>query len=179
MVLILSACATEERTKVTAKTEVLPEIILSVPEKPEHQEYLGLIQDETFRLPQVEAQVLIVEIFSMYCPYCQREAPIVNELYRKIENSRKLRGRVKLIGIGVGNSSFEIEVFQKQYNISFPLFSDADFTIQKKLDEVAIPYFICLRIDKNRTPRVFYKRVDGFEDADQFLEFILDRSELK
>jgi len=47
----------------------------------------------------------------------------VNEMFRKIEGDVKLKGKVKLIGIGVGNSAFEVNHFKKdlQYPVSaFP-----------------------------------------------------------
>ena len=45
---------------------VLPEIVLTVPESPEHQEYLGLTGKKTFQIPDIKSDVVIIEIFSMY-----------------------------------------------------------------------------------------------------------------
>jgi hypothetical protein len=44
---------------------VLPEFELSVPRSDEHREYLG-VGGETFMIPEIKAEVVIVEIFSMY-----------------------------------------------------------------------------------------------------------------
>ena len=45
---------------------VLPDMEFSVPKNPEHLEYLGISGKDTFRIPEIEADVVIVEIFSMY-----------------------------------------------------------------------------------------------------------------
>jgi hypothetical protein len=45
---------------------VLPDFVLSVPESAEHQAYLGLDGKNTFKIPEIKAEVVIIEIFSMY-----------------------------------------------------------------------------------------------------------------
>ena len=108
--LIISSFPALAGAKFPEKGGVLPEIILPVPQKPELQKYLGLSGKGSFSIPQVQADVVLIEIFSMYCPYCQREAPVVNTLYGKIASSSRLKAKIKLIGIGVGNSDFEVDV---------------------------------------------------------------------
>ncbi|MDM8524447.1 redoxin domain-containing protein [Desulfococcaceae bacterium HSG8] len=159
-------------TQPPAQDGMLPEITLPVPKNSAHQDYLWVTGKTSFTIPQVKAEVVIIEIFSMYCPHCQREAPAVNKLYKKIENNRKLKGRVKLIGIGAGNSDFEVSFFKKKYRIPFPLFSDADFSIHEKLGSVRTPYFIAVRINKDGTHRVFYSKLGAIKDTDQFLNMI-------
>lgn len=48
------------------KGGVLPEIDLPVPKDPTHRNYLGLSGDDPFQIPQIKAEVVIIEIFSMY-----------------------------------------------------------------------------------------------------------------
>jgi hypothetical protein len=45
---------------------ILPEIVLTVPENAWRREYLGLDATREFKIPQIQAQVVIIEIFSMY-----------------------------------------------------------------------------------------------------------------
>ena len=49
-----------------AEGGILPEIILRVPENSELQQYLGVGGKETFTIPEIKAEVVIIEIFSMY-----------------------------------------------------------------------------------------------------------------
>lgn len=99
------------------KGENLPVLNLPVPKNPTEKSYLGLSGDGFFKIPQIKARVVIVEIYSMYCPYCQKDAPGVNDLCQRIENNPDLKNKVKLIGIGAGNTPFEVETYRKTYRV--------------------------------------------------------------
>jgi peroxiredoxin len=157
----------------------LPEFRLPVPTNPVHRTYLGVSDATTFTIPEIKADAVIIEIYSMYCPYCQREAPQLNDLYHKIESDPQLKHRIKMIGIGVGNSVFEVDIFRNKYDVPFPLFPDESFSMHKCIGEVRTPYFIGVKINKDGTHRVFYSALGGLKGVDQFLELVVERSGLK
>ena len=157
----------------------LPDFKLQVPERAADRDYLGLTTTGSFTITQIKAQVVIIEIFSMYCPYCQREAPEVNRLYDIIENTATLKGAIKLIGIGAGNTPFEVQVFKGKYSVPFPVFSDEDFTLHKAFGEVRTPFFIGVRINDDGTHRVFYAKLGGIEGAESFVKLMLRLSGLE
>ena len=157
---------------------MLPDIKLSMPRDSAEKSYLGLgfFGFGSFKIPEIKASLVIVEIFSMYCPYCQREAPNVNQLYDKIEQNPALKGKIKIIGIGAGNTSYEVGTFKKKYNVPFPLFADGDYVIHKTVGEVRTPYFIGVKINPDGSHQVIYSKLGGFEGVDQFLEMMIKLS---
>jgi thiol-disulfide isomerase/thioredoxin len=151
---------------------VFPNISLPYPEKPEEQQYLGLDGKGTFMVSNIQAGVVILEVFSMYCPFCQKEAPNVKALHRMIEQNEVLKKQIKMIAVGAGNSQFEVNTYKSAYGMTFPHFADVDFSIHDVLGKVRTPYFIVVKPTKDGPPKVIYSRVGGVGDPGSFLELI-------
>lgn len=160
---------------------MLPDVKLSMPKDMADKNYLGLglFAFGSFKIPEIKAQLVIVQIFSMYCPYCQRDAPHVNQLYEKIENNPALKGKIKIIGIGVGNTPYEVGTFKKKYSVPFPLFADADYSIHKMVGEVNTPYFIGVKMNPDGTHQVIHSKLGEIGGADQFLATMMRLSGLQ
>lgn len=157
----------------------MPVIKLPVPGDSFQRDYLGIHSGTFFTIPQIKSQFVIIQIFSMYCPHCQRNAPEVNKLFELIENNPGLKGKMKLIGIGAGNSPFEVDFYRKTYKIPFPLFPDEDFVIHKVCGEVRTPYFFGVKIHKDGSDVVSYSKLGGFEHAEDFLKEMVRLSGIK
>ena len=112
------------------------------------KQYLGLEEDVKPTLKNIDADVVIVEFMSVYCPSCQMQAPIFNKLYSAIEKDVTLKAKVKMIGIGVGNSRREVEHFVEEREVVFPILPDPKFAIYERLaPSMRTPYTIMLRRD--------------------------------
>ncbi len=147
-----------------------PELGLPAPEDPAGRAYLGIGDRSAFSYADIAGDGLIIEIFSMYCPHCQREAPLVNRLHERILQRPDARDRLRLIGIGVGNSGFEVDYFKKTYDIAFPLFADGDFVLHKRFGEARTPYFVVVALKGEKAPAVVFSRPGGIGDPDAFLD---------
>ena len=152
---------------------------LPAPKDASHRSYLGLETLDPFLLNQIQIKILIVEIFSMYCPICQREAADVNKVFELIQKNPKLKDQIRLIGIGAGNSDYEVNFFKENYQIEFPLFSDGKFVIHKKIGEVGTPYFIGLKPNKEKGLEIFYSQSGEIIDTEKFIETLVKASGLK
>jgi thiol-disulfide isomerase/thioredoxin len=161
----------------------LPDFSLPLPKETADKNYLnisGSFFSGSFKIPQIRANVVILQVFSMYCPYCQKDAPHVNSLYKRIENDPALKGKIKLLGVGAGNSEYEVGLFKKKYNVLFPLFADGDFKVHKLLGEVRTPYFIGVKIHPDGSHQVFYSKLGAIEESEeQFLKEMISLSGLK
>lgn len=158
--------------------ELLPDLEFAVPESAAHKAYLGLAgtNGKTFSVKDIDADILLIELFSMYCPYCQREAPNVNELYEKMQKVSESGPKVKIIGIGASNSEFEINHFRDTYGVEFPLFPDKDMSMYKALKGAGTPGFIGSRLKEGETPVIVLRNSGGFYVAGDFLDELMQKA---
>ncbi len=165
--------------KTPSEGGALPEMKIPVPQKDEELKYLGIKERGTFKIPQIKADMVIVEVFSMYCPFCQKEAPAVNQLYQAIAANPDLKDRIKMVGIGAGNSTFEVNTFKKHYSIPFPLLPDADYKVHDALGQPRTPYFLVVRLNPNSPHTIIYSKVGAFGDPKDFLDLLLAKAKMK
>jgi len=157
----------------------LPAIRLPIPRDSDEKVYLGLSGEGFFEIPQIKAEGVLVKIFNLYCPVCQSSALAMAKLYRQIENNPNLKNKIKLIGIGAGNTVAEVEFFRQTYNIPFPIFPDEDLTIHNLLGEVRIPSFIAIRIEKDGSHKIVHTQLGGLPDTTLFLALIVEAYGIK
>ena len=179
MLILASTAAMAAQTQPPQVGSSLPEMKLLKPADAVELKYLGLSGSGSFSADQVKAQVLIIQIFSMYCPYCQKDAPNVNRFFNLIENNPNLKGKIKILGIGVGNSQFEVNTFKKKYKVEFPLIPDGDFKIHKIVGEVRTPYFMIVKLNGPKKLEVVYSRLGAHENVEAFLSEVVKLADVK
>jgi peroxiredoxin len=165
-------------TEASPESTPLPTITLRVPDNDAYRDYLGLKGDigSEFTLEDIDADILLIELFSMYCPFCQEEAPLINELFHAMEEYSRPDLKVKIIGLGANNSEFEVDHFKSTYNVRFPLFADQDMSMYNALEGKGTPGFIgCARNDANGFVIVL-RQSGGFYQANEFLNELLHKS---
>ena len=96
-----------------------------------------------------------------------------------IENNKKLKGKIKLIGIGVKDDIHYINAFKKQFKVQFPLFTDEDREIHELIGEPSTPFFIGVTFKKDKKGKVFYTHLGRIPAPDKFVNLIIKKSGLK
>lgn len=145
---------------------------LPVPDNEAVSSALGLSGTGDFSISDIDADAVIVEIFSMYCPHCQREAPLLNQFYETVQKEREAGRKIIIIGIGAGNSDYEVDFFREKFEIQFPLFSDIDYSLHKALGGRKTPHFFIADISGDSSGRVFYDKTGAIEDYGVLLNLI-------
>lgn len=160
--------------------EALKGLKLYVPENPEDRAYLG-IKEKSGQIPleKIKADILLIEIFSMYCPHCQKQAPELNNLYQAIDSNEEFRDKIKIIGIGVGNSPYEVGIFKEKYSPPFPLFDDRHSAVVNGFGGILTPHFFALKKLNDSSYELFYSEDGNFSNAEDFLDMIVKSSGVK
>jgi hypothetical protein len=148
-----------------------PTLSLRVPDGGTDREYLGITGGKTFTVGNIAAPIVVIEFFSMYCPHCQADAPVTVSLFERIGGDADLSRRVRMIGIGVGNSEFEVDLFKKKYHIPFPLFADGDYAVLNLLDIRFTPTYIVLKITGAKAT-VAYTHIGRIKDVGSFITML-------
>ena len=104
---------------------------------------------------------------------------MVNRLYRRITSDPELRERIKLIGIGVNNTRFEVEQFRKVFGIPFPLFPDRSRDIAHLFEVRQTPTFIGLVWEPGHAARRFFHSPGSMGEVDAFLSAVIRQAEAR
>jgi peroxiredoxin len=104
---------------------------------------LGLSGTGTFKLKQIGAPYVVVEIMGTACPHCQEQAPGLNKLYHLVQGSN-LKGKVKFLAVAQGCSANEVKQFKKKYNVPFPMLADPNGSVRQALHIEGVPTTVVL-----------------------------------
>ena len=177
----IEAAGTSEESIKPAKDKnrKISALELPIPQGDEDRTYLGLEGSGMFKLNQIKTRILIIEILNSYCPHCQHEAPLVNNLHRDIQERADLKDKIKIIGIGIGDSPDEINLFKQEYQVTFPLLPDQNSDIVDTFGVKGTPTFIGIKLNDQGLVEKFFFQEGGFGKAPKFLKEIIKKSGLK
>ncbi|MDD2901575.1 MAG: TlpA disulfide reductase family protein [Syntrophales bacterium] len=130
--------------------------------------YLGLDKAREFTLKEIKAPYVLVEQFSTTCPHCLAQAPIMNQLFEKVQKDAALKNKVKFMGLGQGNDANAVKMWKAFQKIPFPQIADAKSTFGDALK--FHPYPVSVLLDKSG--KILWVHIGTFENADEALKEI-------
>ncbi|MCB2188187.1 MAG: TlpA family protein disulfide reductase [Deltaproteobacteria bacterium] len=155
-----------------------PAVELPCPRDPTELAYLGLPPGcREFSPTKLPARLVILEVFSLSCPYCQEEAAKVNQLYELIA-ARGLEDRIKLLGVGHGNVASEVQMFKGDNQVRFPLLPDPEERIYDRLGRPYTPYFFVLDLASHPPGRIVHAKLGRQPAPEKFLRELLAKTKL-
>ncbi len=118
----------------------------------EQRAYLGLAAPGPFTIGAVRAELVVVEFFNASCYACALMAPVMDEAWRKVDARADLKGRVRFVGIGAGNTLEQVRDFHDRYDTPFPMLADPEFAAFDALGtSEGTPYLMLLRASPDGT----------------------------
>ena len=83
-----------------------------------------------------------------------------------------------MIGVGVGNSAYEVDSYRKRYNVQFPLFPDVSNDFSLQLGVKGTPTFVGFKVNSEGVQEHFFFLEGDFKDTEKFLNDIVKLSGL-
>lgn len=154
-----------------------PDIVLLPVDHGEARSSLGVPGKGIFRLRDIKAKAIIINVYGLYCPPCHREAPRLNRLHGLIA-AAGLTQELKLVGLAAGNSVTEVMQYQQKHSVPFPLFQDPNYAGHKALGAPPVPSFYVIVLKKNAQPRIVFSQTGEILDEEVFLQTVLDSAGL-
>ena len=138
---------------------------LPAPDSAPAQKYLGLKAMEPFKVNDIKAKLVVIEFMSALCPYCQINAPIMNNIYRAIQGDSRLAD-VKVIAIAIADEKAAVEAYKKKFKTPFPILLDEDMAISASMEGVPTPTTM---IVSTEDAKVLYSHTGVIQDPDRFI----------
>jgi peroxiredoxin len=135
---------------------------------PEGATYLGLAKQGPFTLKDVKAPYVLVEQFNTSCPHCMHQAPVMNQLFDKVQADPQLKSKLKFMGVGQGNDEAQLKMWKAFNKVTFPQVPDPSSSFGKALNFT--PYPVTVILDK--TGKIVFVHIGAFDNADETLQKI-------
>lgn len=146
--------------------DTLPDMELTSPTGEADRQYLG-VQGATFKLKDLDAKVIVIEVIGVYCPYCYEQAPLFKNLFNRLQKG-KLKDKVKMFGIAAGGTAMEVEHLRKEGQYNYPLVQDPRYSVHKSLGEPRTPFTMVV----DQEGKLLYVHPGTIKDIDPFYDRI-------
>ena len=154
--------------------DIFPEMHCDLTLHKTSPKYFGFKKAKEINISEIKADVLMVEVLSVYCVSCMSQTAYDRELFAMIEGNKKTAGKVKMIGIGAGNNLREVNKFIREFGVPYPVFPDYKFSQYNQVGQVRTPFKIFLRKKSSGEFIVMKTEMGANENVQRTFETIVD-----
>jgi thiol-disulfide isomerase/thioredoxin len=141
---------------------------LPPPDSSKTQAYLGLKTMGPFKVSDINAKVVVIELMSSTCPHCQAAAPNMNRLYKLMQTDPAM-AQVKFFGVSIRDNQAGLDTFRKAFKTAYPILLDKDHSLTNSLKDLATPTTI---IVSTATGKILTSHPGEIESPDGFIKQI-------
>jgi hypothetical protein len=135
-------------------------LLLPVPEGDGSQRLPGIpLEAKAFALDDVDATALVLLVYDLFCPTCQKSA---GNMKRLADNMAEALPAVPILGIGFGDTPFEANKFKEKFKLPFPCVSDREKMVSDQFEIKHTPTVLVLFRDKTDQPFSEVYRHEGY-----------------
>lgn len=114
----------------------------------EERKYLGIGEKKTFSIDEIQSDLVVIKFLDTNCIYCIRLLPTFKEIYRLVEEDQILKTKIRMIGIGTGDTFMKVKELKKNHPIPYPIITDTDLKAHKAVGEPRVPFVVVACKDK-------------------------------
>jgi len=139
---------------------------LPPPDSAQTQTYLGLDAMKPFKVGDIRAKIVVIELMSARCPHCLANAHIMNDIYKMIQADSGLAD-VKVVAIAIADDKTGVETFKKQFKTPFPILLDENREITRSMGVQATPTTMVVSTED---AKVLFNHTGVISDVDAFVK---------
>ena len=150
--------------------DFFPQCRLAVLKAEKDVSYLGLTPGSRyFSLSDISGDTILVVVYNEMCMLCLAELPQMNRLFDLASADGKLKGRIKMLGLGAGSTKRAVARFRKEKGYDLPLFADEKWTIFTQLGKPTLPVNYLLKKDGEKALRILWRHEGAIGNPEEFL----------
>lgn len=124
-----------------------------------------------FHLSDIPAPYVLIYVFNVYCDVCGKDVPNANRVF-EILDGRGLSDRIKMIGLGLNNSLFEVNFFRNKFSVPMPAFPYPESGTKITRGKDGYPACILIR-NRGGHPETVFHHDGPVENGEAFAAHVL------
>ena len=111
-----------------------------------------------------KAEYVVLTFFDLYCLACQQSADNFNLLHQRLGDVFPSKG-IEVTGIGIGDTAFELDVFQRKYKLLFRSLPDPEKTFEQPFSIRGTPTVLVFKLTGTGHKEI-YRHEGRFRQSD-------------